>query len=235
LISKVSIITDFHSHLLPDIDCSAPPSVSAKLLKAIAEKGVQNIVLTPHFYPQANNNVEDFIEERDEKIKALRSEMEAEGSTSINIIPAAEVLLCQGLEKLENLHKLCVENTNTILIEMPDLPWSDALLRSLTSIRDDLGLNVIVAHIDRYGKKEVARLIAKGFKAQVNADSTISLGMRRTILDWAKSGYVYALGSDKHVHSDKKALIYKDFPKAAGILSKYADIINERSLKLIGK
>ena len=231
----VSIVTDFHSHLLPDIDCSGRPERSAKLLCEIVKAGVQNIVLTPHFYPQANNNVEDFLEKRDQKINDLRSAMEVEGVENIQVIPASEVLLCQGLEKLENLHKLCIEGTKTILVEMPDLPWSDQLLESLTAIRDDLGLDVVVAHIDRYGKKEAARLIAKGFKAQINSDSTISFGMRKTILDWAKNGYIYALGSDKHVRSDSKSLVYKEFPKAAGILSKYAETINERSLKLIGK
>lgn len=231
----VSIITDFHSHLLPDIDCSGKPERAAKLLCDIIETGVQNIVLTPHFYPQANNNVEDFLEKRDIKISNLHSAMKADGVENIHVIPAAEVLLCQGLEKLENLHKLCIEGTKTILVEMPDLPWSDRLLESLTAIRDDLGLDVVVAHIDRYGKKEAEKLISKGFKAQINSDSTVSFGMRKTILGWAKNGYIYALGSDRHVRSDNKSLIYKDFPKAAGILSKYAETINERSLKLIGK
>ena len=78
-------------------------------------------------------------------------------------------------------------------------------------------------------------LIAKGFKVQVNSDNTASLSMRGTITSWAKDGYVYALGSDKHVHSSKSSVIYKEFPKAAAVLSKFADEINARSLKLIGK
>lgn len=233
--NKVSITTDFHSHLLPDVDCSGAPEVSARLLKIIADEGVENIVLTPHFYPQANSNVEDFIEERDKKIEALRLAMKEESVDSVNVIPAAEVLLCQGLERLENLHKLCIENTNSILIEMPDLPWSDALIESLTAIRDELGLCVVIAHIDRYGKKESDKLLARGFKAQINADSTASFAMKGTVLNWVKAGCVYALGSDKHVHSGRSALVYKDFPKAAKILSRYADVINARSTELIGK
>lgn len=233
--NKVSIITDFHSHLLPDIDCSGNPKISAKLLDSMSKAGVENVVLTPHFYPQRNSNVEDFLASRDKKIDDLRLAMKNEGVENIRIIPGAEVLLCPKLEKLENLNKLCIDGTNTILIEMPDLPWSDSLIKSLSEIRDELGLDVVIAHIDRYGKKEAARLIAKGFKAQVNSDSTTSFLMKGTVLNWVKSGYVYALGSDKHVHSDKASLTYKEFPKAASILAKYADIINERTLKLIGK
>ena len=233
--NKVSIITDFHSHLLPDIDCSGSPNVSAKLLGTMSDLGVKNVVLTPHFYPQRNSNVEDFLASRDRKITDLHAAMKSEGVEGIRVIPGAEVLLCPRLEKLENLCKLCISGTNTILVEMPDLPWSDALMETLVAIRDELGLEVVIAHIDRYGKKEAARLIAKGFKAQINSDSTVSLSMRGTVLNWVKSGHIYALGSDKHVHSDKASYTYKEFPKAAAILSKYADSINERTLKLIGE
>lgn len=231
----VSIKTDFHTHLLPDIDCSGNPEISVKLLNEMKSAGVENVVLTPHFYPQHNNNVEDFLARRDRHIKHLLQKIEAENLSDIDLIPAAEVLLCPRLEKLKNLNKLCIHGTNTILIEMPDLPWSDMLFDSLRKIRNKLGLEIVIAHADRYGKYNAMHLMDMGFKVQVNADSTISFSMKRTILDWAKKGYVYALGSDKHVHSDKKSYVYKEFPKASAALGKYADLINERSLKLIGK
>lgn len=221
--------------MLPDIDCSGNPEISVRLLNEMKSSGVQNAVLTPHFYPQHNNNVEDFLAKRDKHINALLQKMESEDLSGIELIPAAEVLLCPKLEKLQNLEKLCISGTNTILIEMPDLPWSDMLFDSLRKIRNRLGLEVIIAHADRYGKYNAMYLIDMGFKVQVNSDSTVSFSMKRTVLDWAKKGYVYALGSDKHVHSDKKSYVYKEFPKAVSVLSKYADIINERSLKLIGK
>ena len=232
----VSIKTDFHTHLLPDIDCSGNPEISVKLLREMKAAGVQNVVLTPHFYPQHNNNVEDFLARRDRHIRHLLKEMEAENLSGIELIAGAEVLLCPRLEKLKNLEKLCIEGTNTILIEMPDLPWSDMLFDSLRKMRNRLGLEVVIAHADRYGKYNAMYLMDNmGFKVQVNSDSTISFSMKHTIQDWAKKGYVCALGSDKHVHSNNKSCIYKEFPKASVALEKYADAINEQSLKLIGK
>ena len=65
--------------------------------------------------------------------------------------------------------------------------------------------------------------------------NTTVMGQSTKIVSFYKDGYVYALGSDKHVHSNNKALVYKEFPKAAKILSKYADTINSRSLALIGQ
>ena len=231
----VSIKTDFHTHLLPDIDCSGNPEISAQLLNEIKASGVQNVVLTPHFYPQHNNNVEDFLRRRDRNIRKLLQKMEEKGLSEIDLIPAAEVLLCPGLEKMKNLKSLCIQGTNTILIEMPDLPWSVGLFDSLRRIKNKLGLEVVIAHADRYGKHSTKPLLNMGFKIQVNSDSTVSLSTRHMVLNWAKQGYIYALGSDKHVHTDKKSYIYKEFPKASGVLEKYADVINERSLKLIGK
>ena len=233
--NDINIKTDFHTHLLPDVDCSGKPSVSAKLLMEMKEAGIQNVVLTPHFYPQYNHNVEDFLKSRDRRIDALLKAAESEGLSGIELIPAAEVLLCQGLEKLDGLEKLCISGTNTILIEMPDLPWSDAIFDTLKNIKNRLSLDVVIAHVDRYGKKNASQLIGMGFKVQINSDSAVAFSMKKTVLDWAKNGYVYALGSDKHVHSDKKSYVYKEFPKASAVLKKYADTINERSLKLIGK
>ncbi len=235
LSNDVSIKTDFHTHLLPDIDCSGNPEISVKLLNAMRSAGVQNIVLTPHFYPQYNRGVEDFLARRDHHIALLKKSMEDAGVSGIELFSAAEVLLCPGLEEMDGLEKLCIQNTKTILIEMPDLPWSDSLFDSLRKIKNKLGLDVIIAHIDRYGKQNANQLLSAGYKAQINTDSTISFSMKRTVLDWVNNGYVYALGSDKHVHSDSKSAVYKDFPKASAVLKKYADAINERSLKLIGK
>lgn len=231
----VNIKTDFHTHLLPDIDCSGSPKVSVKLLKEIKASGVENVVLTPHFYPQHNSDVEEFLARRNKNIKKLKDEMEAEELSGIDLFFGAEVLLCPKLEKMKGLEKLCFQNTNTILIEMPDLPWSETLFDSLRKIKNRLGLDIVIAHADRYGKYNAMYLINMGFKVQINADAVISFSMKRTVLNWVKNGYVYALGSDKHVHSDKASYVYKNFPKADKILSKYSDVINERSQALIGK
>jgi tyrosine-protein phosphatase YwqE len=220
---------------LPDLDCSAKPELSAKLIRNMEAIGIKNIVLTPHFYPDANSNVEGFLTRRNKNVEKLRAALEVEGVTDIRLTVGAEVLLCPGLENLEGLKKLCLGETNSILIEMPDLPWSDDLLESLERIKKVLGLEVVIAHVDRYGKSLAESLISRGYKVQVNADSTVSFSMKRTVCGWVKDGYVYALGSDKHVHSNNKALVYKEFPKAAKILSKYADTINSRSLALIGQ
>ena len=228
------IKTDFHTHLLPDVDCSGDLDSAVALVNNMKAAGIERIVMTPHFYPHRHSNVDEFIAKRNAKIARLTKALDDNGIGGIEFFPAAEILLCPALDKLEGLGKLCISGTKTLLIEMPDLPWSESLYEALTDIRD-LGYTVVIAHADRYGKKESETLIAKGFYVQLNADSLCTLSGKLAFTGWIKSGYVYALGSDKHVHSDKHTPIYKDFPKASSAVEKCAVDVEGRMLELIGK
>ena len=230
--NTVSIKTDFHTHLLPDIDCSGRPEMSVKLLKEMKSAGIQNVVLSPHFYPQHNSNVEDFLARRDRHIRALIERMEAEGLSEIELLPAAEVLLCQGLEKLEGIEKLCIKGTNTLLIEMPDLPWSESLYDSIKKMRDRLGLEVVIAHADRYGEENASLLVRLGYAVQLNADSVCSFGKSKLCRGLAANGSVVALGSDTHV--SKSLPQYKKMRKASSALADNAEAILKKAHSLMG-
>ena len=228
----LSVDTDFHSHLLPDIDCPSAPDTVSKLIKIMSEAGIKNIVLTPHFYPHWHNNVKDFIQKRNKKILALKQKLKENGITSPEFYPAAEVLLLPGLENLEDLELLCIENTKTLLIEMPDPPWVEALHDTLYDIKR-LGYDIVIAHAERYGKSNAEKLIQSGYAIQLNSGSVSSMGMKRMCSLWAKSGYVYALGSDTHVGSSVPS--YKSMPKATQVLSDSIELIQKRMHSLIGK
>ena len=230
---RIPIDTDFHSHLLPDIDCSAPIDHAVKFVADAYECGIENIVLTPHFYPHRHSSVESFTEKRDRSIDKLIQGLKNEGLPSPSFYPAAEVLLCPGLEKLENLGLLCIKNTKTLLIEMPDPPWNDKLYDALEAI-SDLGYTVVIAHADRYGKNEAESLIKAGYAIQLNADSVCAFGMARLCMSWIKDKRVYALGSDTHVRSNGVPS-YKKMIKAASAISDHADLIQDRMHELIGK
>lgn len=230
---RIPIDTDFHSHLLPDIDCSAPLDHASAFIAEAFECGIENIVLTPHFYPHWHSNTQSFIEKRDINIARLIQRLEDDGLPHPEFFPAAEVLLFPGLENLDGLGLLCIKNTKTLLIEMPDPPWTHGHYDSLEAIKK-LGYDVVIAHVDRYGKNEAESLIKSGYAVQLNADSVSSFGMSRLCTAWAKGGYVYALGSDTHVRSSGVPS-YKKMVKAASVLSDYAPLIQSRMHKLIGK
>jgi tyrosine-protein phosphatase YwqE len=231
--SNSIINTDIHTHLLPDIDCSGDPKTSANIIKSIEMLGVSSIVLTPHFYPNLNNSVRRFVEKRDKNIAALLNQLDSEGINSIRLIPAAEVLLCRGLENMEDLEMLCFEGTNNILIEMPDPPWNPSIIDTLINIKKHRGLNVIIAHVERYGKSNAKKLISLGFKVQLNAESFASLIKRHTLINWIKDGHVVGIGSDIHVHSSSTPQNYNILIKASKTLSKHINDINKRSCELL--
>lgn len=226
------INTDIHTHLLPDIDCSGNPKISANIIKSIKALGISTIVLTPHFYPNLNNSVRKFLENRNRNVTALLEQLNTQGINSVRLIPAAEVLLCPGLENMDDLAMLCFEGTNNILIEMPDIPWSQSVIGTLINLRDRLGLNVIIAHAERYGKDNAERLISLGFKVQINSESFTSLFKRPPLIKWIKDGYVVGIGSDIHIHSSSTQKDYNRFTKVSKLLSKYVDDINKRSREL---
>ena len=226
-----TVDTDFHSHLLPDIDCPSAPDTVSKLIKVMSDNGIKNIVLTPHFYPHWHSNVKDFIQKRNNKILALRQKLEENGISAPEFYPAAEVLLFPGLENLENLELLCIENTKTILIEMPDPPWVDGLYDTLYAIKM-MGYDIVIAHAERYGKANAEKLIESGYAVQLNSGSVCSMGTKHMCALWAESGFVYALGSDTHVGSSVPS--YKSMQKAVRTLSDSIELIQKRMHSLLG-
>ena len=227
----ISVDTDFHSHLLPDLDCSSHPDVVSELIRTMSEAGIKNIVLTPHFYPHRHSSVRRFIERRDGHLQHLIDVLNEKGIPVPEFFPAAEVLLFPGLENFEDLGSLCIKNTRTLLIEMPDPPWVSTLYDTLYDIKK-LGYDIVIAHAERYGKNEAESLIRRGYRIQLNADSICAHSTKRLCSAWANGGYVYAIGSDTHV--GREIPHYKKMHKASAILSECCEHIEKRMHKLIG-
>ena len=133
----------------------------------------------------------------------------------------AEVLICDSIEKLPRIKDLCIEGTNVLLLE---LPFTDFDIRYRTSVQELIkqGIKVVIAHADRYDKKNIDLLIAVGAKIQLNANSLVGLFVKKHLFDWIDAGVVVALGSDIH-NENKKA--YKCFCSA---LKKMGDARAER-------
>ena len=216
-------VVDFHSHILPGADHgSSSVQTSLKQLKLASDVGVTRIIATPHFYPH-KHTLDRFLQKRDECANALFA---ACSGTHPEIKIGAEVLLCEGLEKLPGLEKLCLSGTNYLLLELPFADFRHEYCDTVEKIQKN-GLKVILAHVDRYAKENIEQLIDIGVDMlQVNADSLDKMFKPKHILEWAKNGYVIALGSDIH-NDDAKA--YKHFTKAKSAFGDSLEIIREKS------
>lgn len=189
---------DFHAHLLPKVDHGARSvEDTARQIGLLTRYGITHAVATPHFYPDLWN-VGDFLECRRQSEELIRPLLE---NTPLHVFCGAEVLISEGIDRMEGLDRLCIEGTNILLLEMPFFKWNDRLLKTVSRLcRSELC--VLIAHVDRYPIKEVQKLFEMGAVGQLNCDGFSHLLRRRTYRSWIRQGFVRALGSDIHLPDD---------------------------------
>ena len=189
------------------------------------DAGTDAVVATPHFYPN-QTTLASFLARREDAAARLL----AAGCTDIpKIFLGAEVLVCPGLQEMAELEKLAITGTRLILLEMPFRRWDNKIIETVTEIRER-GLYPILAHIDRYKKEEVARLLRRGMVAQLNADGVAGLFAYLKNRRYLAGNTAVALGSDLHGAEQGG---YKHFTRAVKRLGSTADAIFARSEALL--
>ncbi len=218
-------IIDFHAHILPNADHGCDSIEMCKKQLEMAKKaGITHIVATPHFYPN-EDSVESFLSKRERAYEMYKSINDADKLPVV--LKGAEVLVWKNMDKMKNIEKLCIEGTNTILIELPfSKRFGQEIIDTLMGIRKR-GLEIVLAHVERYDKKEIAKLIEKGFFVQLNTYSVIMLGKRKLCKEYLSSNQVVALGSDIHGLKNR----YKSFAKVIKKLGSGANDIMQESYK----
>ena len=219
---KMSDLCDFHAHILPGADHgSSSCENSRRQLELAKECGVSRIVATPHFYPQ-RTSVSDFLRRRDAAYAALDSVL----PETIDVVPGAEVLLCENMEKLPDLHKLCIGKSNIMLLELPYTDLGSGYLYTVPAIIER-GIEIVLAHAERYEHSYVNEFVSFGAKIQINASSLCGFfGVDKNVLKWLDSNSVVAIGSDIH-GADRRA--YKCFEHAKKKIKKFIPYIKECS------
>ena len=142
------MIVDFHSHILPGIDDGSPDvSTSRKMLELEKKDGVRKIVLTPHFYLH-EKSVDRFLEDRAGAIEKFEPLAEHLG---IDVKYGAEVLYTKSLAD-QDLSKLCIGDTNYMMIELPYQHLSDRFINEFRSFAGSIfpDIVLILAHAERY-------------------------------------------------------------------------------------
>lgn len=125
---KLDLSLDYHAHILPGCDHGSDGlATSLKQVEMAASAGVKTICATPHFYPH-KESVESFLRRRKKTAGLLLREL-PENAPLIQL--GAEVLICDGMERLDGLNRLCREGTNELLLEMPFYAWPESIWDTL--------------------------------------------------------------------------------------------------------
>ncbi len=207
------MLFDIHTHALPHIDDGAKNSEeTAQILKKQRAMGVHAMVLTPHFYPSEESNIDAFYARAEDKFLKLKEQL---GDKKPELFLGSEVFMFRGMGNIEDLKKLTLGGSRFILLELPYdriQPWC---VDAIVSINLNFGLTPVLAHLERFRKvdgfHEILSLISEGYAlGQANAAPLLSFRGRRPVLDLIKRGYISFIGSDVHSgdspHNIKSAL-----------------------------
>lgn len=222
-------MVDFHSHILPGVDHGSKSlEVSLAQLELASKYGVKKIISTSHFYPH-KHTVESFLSSRDNAFSELRSKMSAHHP---QIRLAAEVLMCDGIERLEGLERLCLEGTDFLFLEIPGNDFSSSLVDSVRRIHEKGIAKVILVHPERYSSEIIEDFLRVGVKLQINADAFNKFFIPVRIKSWLKREKVVAIGSDIH---GANAAAYRGFSIAVKRLGKFRRYVQESSLAILDR
>ena len=217
-------IVDFHSHILPGADHGSDSlDTSLWQLNCAVNYGVSRIVATPHFYPH-RHNLDTFVKRRDEAFMCLKEKMPKD----VTVRLGAEAFICPRFEELPNIEKLFISGTNTLLLELPFDEFEKSYIDTVATLKSR-GVDVVIAHADRYDAKIVEYMIHAGARLQLNSNSLVGLFRRKEVIKWVKDKQVIAMGSDIHGHSISH---YKSFSQAIRRLGHHMDYIKAESDKI---
>ena len=222
-----NIRIDFHTHILPEMDDGcADVEMSLKQLKMAAEHKIDIVIATSHFYPYVES-MDSFLRRREEAWMKLQAVRDNEKPV---VRLGAEVLICNGMERMDGIERLCVEGSNVLLAEMPFVyPWEPKLIETVERLRTEKALEVILAHGERYQRKEIQQLLERGFQVQLNVASSSKRIPSSFIKTCMKQQCIAALGSDLHGRCNN----YKQFTKSMNRWGEEAQWIMQKTLKLL--
>lgn len=197
---------DMHTHILPGMDDgSKNAEMSLQMLRSCAQQGIEQVFLTPHYYPV--ESVKDFLQRRDRAEAQLRQAMEGCAEQLPQICTGAEVAYRPGIGYEEDLELLRLGKSEFLLLELPFSPWGKEVIRDIRNMVCARGITPIIAHVERYlsiQKKDILQeVLAQGVLVQMNGEALLSWRTRAKARKLLAQDVVQLLGSDSHNMTDR--------------------------------
>jgi protein-tyrosine phosphatase len=166
------------------------------------DQDVGMVVATPHFYAD-RVSVEKFLERREKAYEVFMKEMSEKKLDTVQMRRGAEVYYFGGIGKAEEISKLCLNDTNLLLLEMPFCQWTKDMLTNIQQLLEKQNLRVMLAHVERYYAYQKKRDIWDAVMElpvyiQMNAGAFLNWKKRGTCMKVLKRDLDVVLGSDCH-------------------------------------
>ncbi len=227
---------DFHSHILPGIDDGSKDiEMSRKMLEMEKNSGVKKIVLTPHFYLH-EQSVADFLSRRDAAVELFSPAADKAG---IEVKYGAEVLYTKSLAD-QDLTKLCIGDTDYMMIELPYERLTDRFIKEFRSFVGSLTPDIIpiLAHAERYlsftSEESIYQIMDCDMLVQLNCgDFRPFYKHSKFMYELLKNDLAHLLGTDCHnttsrppnMETARKAVSKKISPRCFEHLMYNAEIV----------
>lgn len=190
---------DIHNHLLFGIDDgSSSLDNSIKVLNSLYNRGVTDVVLTPHYIIGTNYNSNNRT--KLELIDKLRS------NTKINLYIGNEVYIDNDIvDYILKREISTINNSRYLLIEFPLQEKLECYKEIIFELRNN-GIIPVIAHPERYSYlniKDLEDLINQGCLFQGNITSLIGkygMKVKKNLELLLKKNMIHVLGTDIHKH-----------------------------------
>ncbi len=195
---------DLGGNVLPGfVGGSKDIETCAEKLRTLYSAGVDAAVLTPRYYP-AKMSVSEFLTLREKILFDLNQNMPKKSPA---LYLGSEVYLDERLKYISDIGSLAILGTRTIIVDMPEGIWENALLDTLYAIKM-ADYEVLISHIDRCPEGYVRDLFKLGYKGIVDTSALLgvpNLFRRHQFFEWIDSGDIVGIASnftadEKRVH-----------------------------------
>ena len=239
---------DIHSHLLYGIDGGSKSiEESITLLKEMKSRGVDELVLTPHYIEGSKYNCNN--EDKRKLFNEFQKKVEEE-QIDVKLYLGNEVYITPHfIELLENKEIRTINNSKYLLFEFPLRQMYNNTSDMITSLTTK-GCIPILAHPERYPifqhhPDKLEDYLMKGVFMQGNLTSLFGVygrDSKKTLKYFLKKKWITFLGSDTHhkvefdsVKLEKKLLkITKDPEYVKDLMGNNFDkVINDQDIGMI--
>ena len=200
LVDLLEGLTDFHNHLLPNIDDGAKNwQDSIAMIKKFNEFGIYNFVCTPHVMGDYYPNTPETI---DEALSILQKHIDFD----VQITAAAEYMMDQHLVEIMASEDLLKVKDNKVLVEMSYFQQPINLIDILFKLQNK-NYQPILAHPERYTflhQKDLSaykNLKSHGCVFQLNMLSLsehYGIGIQKFAIKLLEEGLIDFIASDTH-------------------------------------
>lgn len=164
------------------------------------QQGITHVIATPHFYAM-NDNLEDYIYRINSAYNKLIGA--SDGLELPKIYLGSEVLYYRYIGQSESVYQFCLNKSPYLLLELTDNCIDSGLFEDIISLRDNMGVTPIIAHLERYhravGYKKLLKFISEEkILSQVNASSFFADYYSKTAQKLVKKGYINFIATDAH-------------------------------------